>query len=227
MTWAWVYRIHRHALAVTPGQPRRAAEEESRFATGCLDAARSGQNKGRRINLQRSVLTATRGGRYRRLAECHRAPSRPAGRSAEAKLVVLLAGWLPSPCYAVAVWSAVSRLHRDFSQVHRWTRVSNALAASHKSARTILSPHLLMPPLRSVSPDAYLRGVSPKWAPTTEDLAKRAGSSKGQGCHWADTGHAHRRRHTSSARTAASTMRCSSSSRRGSSRRTARIAPTT
>ena len=37
--------------------------------------------------------------------------------------------------------------------------------------------HLDMRPVRSTSPDAYLRGVKPKGAPTLCDLANRSGTS--------------------------------------------------
>lgn len=39
------------------------------------------------------------------------------------------------------------------------------------------SPARLIPPDRPVSPDRRRRGVRPKWAPTSRDLAKRCGSS--------------------------------------------------
>ena len=62
-----------------------------------------------------------------------------------------------------------------FSQLQRVTRVNRTFAASDNSARTMRSPHLVMPPLRSTSPDAYFRGVNPKCAPTSLEVRKRAG----------------------------------------------------
>ena len=64
-----------------------------------------------------------------------------------------------------------------FNQLQLLTRVSKTFAASESNARTIRSPHLVMPPLRSTSPEAYLLGVSPKCAPTNEDFRNRVGSS--------------------------------------------------
>ena len=61
-----------------------------------------------------------------------------------------------------------------FSQFQLCTRVSSAFAASNKSERTIVSPHLLTWPVLSISPDAYFRGVRPKYAPTKADFGKIA-----------------------------------------------------
>src|SRR3954471_2536239 len=64
-----------------------------------------------------------------------------------------------------------------FSADHRVTRVSRLCAATNSASRASRSPLLLIAPLRSISPEAYLRGVSPRCAPTSRDLANRAGSS--------------------------------------------------
>ena len=57
------------------------------------------------------------------------------------------------------------------------------------------SPHLLMGLLTSISPELNLSGVSPKWAPTVFDLAKRSGTStpvlEGQGGDRPHTGNGH------------------------------------
>ena len=50
-----------------------------------------------------------------------------------------------------------------FSADHRWTRVSKVSAACTSTSRTAPSPVLVIEPLRSISPEAYLRGVKPKW----------------------------------------------------------------
>ena len=44
----------------------------------------------------------------------------------------------------------------------RTVRLSITLAASYSAVRTIRSPTLLIEPVTSISPDWYLRGVSPK-----------------------------------------------------------------
>ena len=41
-------------------------------------------------------------------------------------------------------------------------RVSMACAASNRTVRIMASPHFEMLPIRSISPDWCLRGVSPK-----------------------------------------------------------------
>jgi hypothetical protein len=51
---------------------------------------------------------------------------------------------------------------QTFKGDHRLTRVSSACAARNSASRAIRSPLLLILPLRSISPDAYLRGVNPK-----------------------------------------------------------------
>ena len=56
---------------------------------------------------------------------------------------------------------------RDRLPVRR-VRMSRALAASCRTKRIILSPHLEISPMRSISPDCHLRGVRPKCAPTTD-----------------------------------------------------------
>jgi hypothetical protein len=45
-------------------------------------------------------------------------------------------------------------------------RVSRVLAASYSATRTAAAPTLLIRPVRSTSPDWYLRCARPKWAPT-------------------------------------------------------------
>src|SRR4051795_12214266 len=69
-----------------------------------------------------------------------------------------------------------------------------------------------MPPLTSVSPDWYLLGVSPKWAPTLRDLRNRAGSSTAEVKVTATSaptpGTPISRRQAVSSRTIASTARC-------------------
>ena len=56
-----------------------------------------------------------------------------------------------------------------FSVDHRVTRVSRLCAAINSASRANRSPLLLIAPLRSISPEAYLRGVSPRCAPTSRD----------------------------------------------------------
>ena len=61
-------------------------------------------------------------------------------------------------------------------------------------ARIISSPHLDIPPVRSISPDWYSAGVRPNTAPTALELRKRAGidgGAIGQRHHRADPGHRH------------------------------------
>ncbi len=53
-----------------------------------------------------------------------------------------------------------------------------ALAASWRCLRTMASPHLLMRPLSSSSPELNLRAVSPKGAPAVFDSAKRCGAKR-------------------------------------------------
>src|SRR4051794_41095063 len=55
------------------------------------------------------------------------------------------------------------------------------------------SPALLIPPVTSVSPDWYLFGVSPKWAPTLRDRPNRIVDGRGEGDRHqgADAGHGH------------------------------------
>lgn len=48
-------------------------------------------------------------------------------------------------------------------------------AASNKAVRVSLSPTLVMRPTLSTSPDWYLRGVRPRYAPTDLDRRKRLG----------------------------------------------------
>lgn len=64
-----------------------------------------------------------------------------------------------------------------FSQHHLLVRVSMAWAASNSTVRIMASPHFEMPPIRSISPDWFLRGVSPKMAPTVLEFVNRAGTS--------------------------------------------------
>src|SRR4051794_5835614 len=102
-------------------------------------------------------------------------------------------------------------------------RVSMTFAASYKAARTIASPTLLIPPVTSVSPDWYLLGVSPKWAPTSRERRNRAGSSTAEAKVTAPSppppATLTSRRQTAPSRTTASTARCSTwYSARGASR---------
>lgn len=66
--------------------------------------------------------------------------------------------------------------HR-LSQFQDRTRHSNTVAASHSRERTIRSPHRVILPVRSVSPEAYLRGVRPKCDPSNDAFLNRRGSS--------------------------------------------------
>jgi len=66
---------------------------------------------------------------------------------------------------------------RGFKGHHRMTLVSTACAARNSASRAIRSPHLLISPLRSISPDAKMRAVNPKWATTFDVCLKRVGSS--------------------------------------------------
>jgi hypothetical protein len=95
---------------------------------------------------------------------------------------------------------------------HRCTRVSRLSAAWLSALRTAPSPALLIEPLRSISPEAYLRGVRRKCGPRSRAWTKRAGSSTpvniGQGNDSADPGTDSSRRHTMSDRTMSSIIRC-------------------
>jgi hypothetical protein len=63
------------------------------------------------------------------------------------------------------------------SQDHLRVQANRAKAASNNIARIMLSPHLDMPPIRSISPDWWRRGVKPNAAPTVFELLKRLGTS--------------------------------------------------
>ena len=92
-------------------------------------------------------------------------------------------------CMITASWRATATIARRrprrlamaipqaFSADHWATRVNRACAARNNASRASRSPLLLIAPLRSISPEAYLRGVKPRCAPTSRDRAKRAGSS--------------------------------------------------
>src|SRR3712207_5784542 len=64
-----------------------------------------------------------------------------------------------------------------FRPENRLALVSMMWAAANRAVRTIASPTLLIEPVTSVSPDWYLRGVSPKCAPTALEELNRPGSS--------------------------------------------------
>ena len=66
---------------------------------------------------------------------------------------------------------------QSFRPKARLTRVINTTAASYISVRASAAPHFDILPLRSISPDWYCFGVSPRCAPTDRDRPKRAGSS--------------------------------------------------
>src|ERR1700730_1015841 len=79
-----------------------------------------------------------------------------------------------------------------FSADHRVTRVSRECAAKNSASRASRSPLLLIAPLRSISPEAYLRGVKPRYGPTSRDRAKRRIVDRGcesQRSHCTDTWH--------------------------------------
>src|SRR3954469_1416721 len=102
-----------------------------------------------------------------------------------------------------------------FSADHRVTRVSRLCAATNSASRASRSPLLLIAPLRSISPEAYLRGVNPRCAPTSRDLANRAGSSiavaKVNAVTAPTPGTVSNRRHTACVFTALSTITCRAS----------------
>src|SRR3954465_185331 len=81
------------------------------------------------------------------------------------------------------------------SHDHLMVRVIMTWAASNSSLRIIASPHFEMPPIRSISPDWWRRGVKPNTAPTALEFLKRAGTStrrtEGQRDQRSDTGYAH------------------------------------
>lgn len=71
--------------------------------------------------------------------------------------------------------SAISNPHSS-----RWSAVSagRALRSTIRTTNVASSrPNLLMRPLRSVSTDWYLRGVSPRWGATVADWLNRFGTS--------------------------------------------------
>ena len=69
------------------------------------------------------------------------------------------------------------RIAHAFSAEKRTLRVSIAFAASKSIDLAIASPALVMRPIRSVSPDWWRFGVSPKCAPTSLERLNRLGSS--------------------------------------------------
>jgi hypothetical protein len=98
------------------------------------------------------------------------------------------------------------------SHDHLMVRVIMTWAASNSSLRIIASPHFDMPPIRSISPDWWRRGVKPNTAPTALEFLKRAGTStvarNANATIGPTPGTLMRRRQTSSWRTIASSRRC-------------------
>lgn len=63
------------------------------------------------------------------------------------------------------------------SQFHLRTGVSRTVAASQSNGRAIRLSRRVIPPFRSVSPDACFRAVKPNCAPSKGDFLQRFGSS--------------------------------------------------
>ena len=99
-----------------------------------------------------------------------------------------------------AIWAAAypavwpTSIPQRFSQFQDRTRQSRTVPASQSSDRTIRSPQRVIPPFRSVSPEAYSRGVSPKCAPSKEDLPSSPRCARSPMCSGRQPGEPCRRR---------------------------------
>jgi hypothetical protein len=118
---------------------------------------------------------------------------------------------------------AASRVPHAFSAVHCVVRLSITLAAAKSAVRVKVSPHRVMRPRRSTSPDWYCRGVSPRCAPTSAERRNRSGRStvvlNASAVTGPTPGIVMKRRPSSSFFTTLSSARCSRfSSRRSTSR---------
>jgi MFS family permease len=73
---------------------------------------------------------------------------------------------------SLGMWQTL--MPQAFSTLQRRSRVSRVSAACTSAPRTAPSPALVIEPLWSISPEAYLRGIRPKCGPMSREWANRA-----------------------------------------------------